>query len=181
MPATSRLTGPLGLSTLLTMTEAAPPPTSRPIVGLWQTIQGVFHSFEALNFIEGRRPRLIVGSGPRAHIQIAQSVISEQHFELRYRGGAVIIRDLTSTNGTYVNGEQLVGDDTRKLLPQTRIVVGTTELIGVDASLSVPITAATHSSFLRKSVTTHGSDSAAARAVGKSRHTIARARRRDSS
>ena len=39
--------------------------------------------------------------------QIKDSSISEKHAELVWRGGQWLLRDLGSSNGTFLNGEQL--------------------------------------------------------------------------
>jgi pSer/pThr/pTyr-binding forkhead associated (FHA) protein len=39
--------------------------------------------------------------------QIAEPSVSSHHCEVLLRGGEVVVRDLDSTNGTYVNGERV--------------------------------------------------------------------------
>src|SRR5437868_6289967 len=39
--------------------------------------------------------------------QIAEPSVSSHHCEVLLRGGDVVVRDLNSTNGTYVNGEKV--------------------------------------------------------------------------
>jgi adenylate cyclase len=59
-------------------------------------------SFEAR---EG--PSLVVGRAPNSDIPIFDPTISRRHAELRCANGAFAIRDLESSNGTYVNGERV--------------------------------------------------------------------------
>jgi len=48
--------------------------------------------------------RVVVGRAPECQVCIDDNGLSRQHFELRVQdGGPVVIRDLKSRNGTYVN------------------------------------------------------------------------------
>jgi len=42
--------------------------------------------------------------------QIAQPSISSHHCEVLLRGNDVVIKDLNSTNGTFINGQQITGE-----------------------------------------------------------------------
>ena len=161
-------------------TTKSDPVAALPVVGLWQCIEGLLHDFNALGFLEGQKPRLTVGVDSDCSIKLDDVLVSGVHFELRRQHGEVHIRDLASTNGTFLNGEPLRGGESRQIVPYSRVVVGTTAFVAVDRTLRVPVLASTHSSFLRGAATTHGSDSAAARAIGKSRDTIRRARKGNS-
>lgn len=46
--------------------------------------------------------RLVVGSGPEVHLQLTDPAVSAAHLELVPRAGGVQVRDLGSTNGTFV-------------------------------------------------------------------------------
>ena len=48
-----------------------------------------------------------VGRSPANDVVLDETVVSAAHAELRREGGAYIIRDLGSTNGTFVNGERV--------------------------------------------------------------------------
>src|SRR5512134_1803703 len=39
--------------------------------------------------------------------QIAEASVSSHHCEVLLRGNEVVVRDLNSTNGTYINGEKI--------------------------------------------------------------------------
>ncbi|MCK5801097.1 MAG: diguanylate cyclase [Deltaproteobacteria bacterium] len=52
-------------------------------------------------------PSLIVGRSSKSGIQIDQESVSRNHCKLINTGKAIILRDLGSTNGTYVNDEPL--------------------------------------------------------------------------
>lgn len=59
----------------------------------------------------GGRDSLTIGRGPDNDIVIAHPMVSGNHARITRRGrdGAYIIEDLGSTNGTFVNGELVVG------------------------------------------------------------------------
>src|SRR5208283_5585953 len=40
-------------------------------------------------------------------LQIAEPSVSSHHCEVLLRGGEVVVRDLSSTNGTFINGEKV--------------------------------------------------------------------------
>jgi pSer/pThr/pTyr-binding forkhead associated (FHA) protein len=52
-------------------------------------------------------PRFIIGRGDTAHLRPASDLVSREHCEILFGGGKVIINDLASRNGTFVNGKQL--------------------------------------------------------------------------
>jgi len=51
------------------------------------------------------RPQIIVGRSSKADIQIDQESVSRNHCKIINTGGAILLRDMGSTNGTYVNDE----------------------------------------------------------------------------
>ena len=58
----------------------------------------------------GRRVRvttepLIIGRSPKCEIQVDQESVSRNHCRIRFEGGEFLVRDLGSTNGTYVNDD----------------------------------------------------------------------------
>jgi pSer/pThr/pTyr-binding forkhead associated (FHA) protein len=42
--------------------------------------------------------------------QIPEASVSSHHCEILLRGSDLVLRDLSSTNGTFINGQQLVGE-----------------------------------------------------------------------
>jgi pSer/pThr/pTyr-binding forkhead associated (FHA) protein len=46
--------------------------------------------------------------------QISEASVSSHHAEILLRGSDVVIKDLESTNGTFINGEQIKGEATLK-------------------------------------------------------------------
>ena len=45
---------------------------------------------------------------------IAEGSISSHHCEIHLRGNEVVVKDLNSTNGTFINGQQITGEGTLK-------------------------------------------------------------------
>ena len=65
----------------------------------------------------GRRVRvttepLIIGRSPKCEIQVDQESVSRNHCRVRFEAGEFLVRDLGSTNGTYVN-DNLVQEEGR--------------------------------------------------------------------
>jgi pSer/pThr/pTyr-binding forkhead associated (FHA) protein len=69
---------------------------------------------------------LVVGRAPECDLPVPSPRASRNHAEVSFEGEHVIVRDLDSTNGTFVNGEKVEG--TRVLRPGDRIGVGGSEL-----------------------------------------------------
>ena len=51
------------------------------------------------------RPQIIIGRSSKADIQIDQEAVSRNHCKIINTGNAIMLRDMGSTNGTYVNDE----------------------------------------------------------------------------
>jgi hypothetical protein len=51
----------------------------------------------------------IIGRGTQATVKLSDDGISRKHARLLRRGGEVILEDLQSANGTYVNDDQVTG------------------------------------------------------------------------
>lgn len=64
------------------------------------------------------RSSLLIGRSADADVRVNENAVSNEHARVEIRGGNFIIRDLESTNGTFVNGRRitdsasLVGGDT---------------------------------------------------------------------
>lgn len=52
-------------------------------------------------------PRFIIGRGDTAHLRPASDLVSREHCEILFGDGKVVINDIASRNGTFVNGKQL--------------------------------------------------------------------------
>jgi hypothetical protein len=65
--------------------------------------------------------RLVLGRGQGCTIVLSDITVSRRHAELVLRDGRWILRDLGSSNGTWVNGRQVVEAEVR---PGDRVVLG---------------------------------------------------------
>lgn len=52
-------------------------------------------------------PQFLIGRDPQCHLRPASAAISKRHCALLIRGTKVFVRDFRSTNGTFVNGQQI--------------------------------------------------------------------------
>lgn len=80
--------------------------------------------------VDGRRyqltgARTVLGRGSEADIVIDDPGVSRQHAEIRVDGGSAVLRDLGSTNGTFVDGERA---GTLPLVDGSTITVGRTRI-----------------------------------------------------
>lgn len=67
-----------------------------------------------------------LGSEEDCDLTVALPGVSGHHARLRYDETGCYLQDSKSRNGTYVNGERLVGDEERKVGPRDRITLGKT-------------------------------------------------------
>jgi len=81
--------------------------------------------------------RMTIGRGPDNDITVADPEASAVHAALEPLAGAWTVRDLTSRNGTFVNGERVLGE--RPLHRGDEIRVGRSRLIYRPASSTVAI------------------------------------------
>jgi adenylate cyclase len=65
-----------------------------------------------------------LGRHPSNSIQLLDKIVSKEHCTVEQRGAEFVLRDLGSLNGTYVNGERVVGE--RALSHGDDIALGTT-------------------------------------------------------
>src|SRR2546426_1922626 len=56
--------------------------------------------------------QFIIGRDPQCHLRPASPMISKRHCALLLRGPKAFVRDLSSTNGTFVNDEPVKGEQT---------------------------------------------------------------------
>lgn len=54
-------------------------------------------------------PEFVIGRGEEAHLKPTSDLISRRHCSIQVGDGKVVISDLGSRNGTFVNGNQLTG------------------------------------------------------------------------
>ena len=79
--------------------------------------------------------RTLVGRHPGCQIQLLDTLISKEHFEIEARNESYWIRDLTTLNGTYVNGVRLRSERRLEHLDEIRAV--RVQLLFVDPDAAV--------------------------------------------
>ncbi len=70
---------------------------------------------------------LTLGRGPECTLQLPVAGASRRHASVELRDGRVVLRDLGSTNGTYLNGERVAGE--AALSSGDRIRIGGLEIL----------------------------------------------------
>src|SRR5687767_7320851 len=68
----------------------------------------------------------VVGRGSEADLQLDHESVSRRHAAFRGDGGQLVVEDLQSRNGTFVNGQPIVGRVS--VVVGDRIVLGSCEL-----------------------------------------------------
>ena len=72
--------------------------------------------------LELRAPEAVIGRSVGCTVRIPSSEVSRKHCVLRVADGLVTVEDLASVNGTFLNGEAVVG--CRVVRPGDRLHVG---------------------------------------------------------
>ena len=72
------------------------------------------------------KPRVYLGRGSAADVQVKDSEVSRKHAMLEVRGGNVFLVDLGATNGTWVGGERA---DEAEIPNQGEFTLGSTTLM----------------------------------------------------
>jgi hypothetical protein len=68
---------------------------------------------------------VVLGRGERSEIRLEDPFASSRHARIFERGGTIVIEDMGSTNGTYLNEELL--ETARPLHPDDRVRIGDSE------------------------------------------------------
>lgn len=85
------------------------------------SLRRVFDGLETATVrVEGLH--LLIGRGNDCHLRPASPHVSRRHCEIVVEGQRVTVRDLASTNGTYVNCQRV--EDTRELTSRDVLGVG---------------------------------------------------------
>ena len=90
------------------------------------TCQRQLHAFDLRDFF-----RIAIGRHESNDVRIGSATVSNYHAEILNHGGRLLLRDLGSRNGTYLNSEKV---RQRVLSPGDRIGIGTS-LLTVDIEL----------------------------------------------
>jgi len=81
-------------------------------------------------------PEFIIGRGEDAHLRPASDMVSRKHCSIKVADGKVIVSDMGSRNGSFVNGEQLTQPHVAKSGDKIRIGRLQFELIMVPVKTS---------------------------------------------
>jgi predicted component of type VI protein secretion system len=73
-----------------------------------------------------RLPQFLVGRDPQCHLRPVSPLISKRHCAILQKEGKVFLRDFDSTNGTFVNGERVQGQ--QELKAGDRLKIGPIEV-----------------------------------------------------
>lgn len=73
--------------------------------------------------LDESNPRVLIGRDPTCGLPTSEVSVSRRHAEVSFVGDQLVIRDMGSSNGTWVNGEP-VGADPQPLLPGQQVFLG---------------------------------------------------------
>lgn len=73
--------------------------------------------------LDASNPRVLIGRDPSCGLPTQEPSVSRRHAEVSFVGDAVVIRDLGSSNGTWVDGEP-VATEPQSLRPGQQIFLG---------------------------------------------------------
>ncbi len=91
----------------------------------------LIQSKSATHRIRVTQQPFIVGRSSRCHLKIKDDFISGQHIAIRLEKNITVIKDLNSTNGTFLNGQKI--DHTTLLIGEEVQIGGTTITLDVDS------------------------------------------------
>jgi pSer/pThr/pTyr-binding forkhead associated (FHA) protein len=82
------------------------------------------------------QPTLLIGRGEDCHLRPASEAVSRLHCRLTLRDNRLFVADCLATNGTFVNGERLAGE--QELQPGDRLGIGPLVFVVEFTSSPVP-------------------------------------------
>lgn len=66
-------------------------------------------------------PEFVIGRGDDAHLKPSSDLVSRNHCKLKITEGALLVSDMGSRNGTFVNGTKLEGEHVAKVGDTLRV------------------------------------------------------------
>ena len=119
------------------MAKGRRPPPAPPDAGSEQPtgliLRFISGKYEGGEFPLMKDRELLIGRSQDMDICLVEDMVSRKHAKITTTGGQVLIQDLGSTNGTFVNGEKV---RKQRLKEGDRILVGTSILKLVSADTS---------------------------------------------
>jgi hypothetical protein len=111
------------------MARPTPPPGNAPLARVQlETARTRWQILWRGNTIElPRQGVLIIGRSPRCDVVIDSTQVSRTHCRIECTASGIVVEDLRSSNGLYVNGDRIRG--TRMLASGDRLLLGTEELV----------------------------------------------------
>ena len=91
------------------------------LVVLTDSLKGLSHELKV--------ERTTVGRVEDNTFQIAEASVSSHHCEILLKGNDVVVKDLNSTNGTFINGERVPTGQARPLSLGDTVRFGAVELM----------------------------------------------------
>lgn len=156
-------------------TRETPPvvlPTSFA-AGLHHSKRARFYLFDEFRSGYTVKRLLRIGRGQDCDIRITDQHMSVVHGVLeRRQDGATVLHDHSSTNGIYVNGERI--QEPVILLVGMHVRIGETDFMAADKDGTFPIAATTVNEFCCRASVLYGSNTEAAKHIGRSREFIRR-------
>lgn len=99
--------------------------TSKPLV-----LQVISGKYQGGSFPLNPGQDLVIGRGNDVQVVLAEDMVSRRHARISFRTDHFVIEDLSSTNGTFINGEKITN---AKLREGDRVLIGTSILKVVSA------------------------------------------------
>jgi len=75
-----------------------------------------------------QKPTMVIGREPSCDIALQENLVSRQHAHLQQSPQGWTVADLGSTNGTFINGQQIAANVATALKPGDRITIGSSVL-----------------------------------------------------
>jgi hypothetical protein len=112
--------------------EASP----KPVVPRSLALRFISGKYQGGEYPLGQQPEIIVGRSSDLDMVLVEDMVSRRHARIACTENAILIEDLGSTNGTFVNGEKI----TRASLKEgDRVLIGTSILKVVAVDPSAPV------------------------------------------
>src|SRR3569833_2334585 len=104
-------------------------PTSRPLA-----LRFISGKYQGGEYPLGQQPEIIVGRSSDLDLVLVEDMVSRRHARIACNDAHIVIEDLGSTNGTFVNGEKI---SRASLKEGDRVLIGTSilKVVAVDPFL----------------------------------------------